>query len=114
MGTAQARASAGELYQRGEAYGIPGVQVNGMEVLAVRAAAAEWAARVRAGEGPAILEMQTYRYRGHSMSDPAKYRSKEEVSKVRSEADPIDNFRKLLQERGIAGERGTGGRGGPA
>ncbi len=104
MGTAQARASAGELYQRGEAYGIPGVQVNGMEVLAVRAAAAEWAARVRAGEGPAILEMQTYRYRGHSMSDPAKYRSKEEVSKVRSEADPIDNFRKLLQERGIAGE----------
>ena len=104
MGTAQARAAAGELYQRGLAYGIPGVQVNGMDVLAVKAAAAEWGARVRAGEGPVILEMQTYRYRGHSMSDPAKYRSKEEVAKVKSEADPIDNFRRLLQERGLVDE----------
>ena len=100
MGTAQARAAAGELYQRGMAYGIPGVQVNGMDVLAVRAAAMEWGEYVRSGQGPAILEMQTYRYRGHSMSDPAKYRSKDEVAKVRSEADPIDNFRKLLLERG--------------
>ena len=82
------------------AYGIPGVQVNGMDVLAVRAAAMEWGEYVRSGQGPAILEMQTYRYRGHSMSDPAKYRSKDEVAKVRSEADPIDNFRKLLLERG--------------
>ncbi len=100
MGTAQARAAAGELYQRGMAYGIPGVQVNGMDVLAVRAAAQEWGDYVRSGKGPAILEMQTYRYRGHSMSDPAKYRSKEEVAKVRSEADPIDNFRRMLLEKG--------------
>ncbi len=104
MGTAQARAAAGELFQRGEAYGIPGVQVNGMDVLAVRAAALEWAEYVRSGQGPAILEMQTYRYRGHSMSDPAKYRSKEEVAKVRAEADPIDNFRKLLLDQGHATE----------
>ncbi|MEI7608663.1 MAG: pyruvate dehydrogenase (acetyl-transferring) E1 component subunit alpha [Rhodospirillaceae bacterium] len=104
MGTAQARAAAGELYERGKAYGIPGVQVNGMDVLTVRAAALEWVDYVRSGKGPAILEMQTYRYRGHSMSDPAKYRTKEEVAKVRSEADPIDNFRKLLLEKGHATE----------
>ena len=104
MGTAQARAAAGELYERGKAYGIPGVQVNGMDVLAVRAAALEWCEYVRSGQGPVILEMQTYRYRGHSMSDPAKYRSKEEVAKVRSEADPIDNFRKLLLDKGHATE----------
>ena len=104
MGTAQARAAAGELYERGKAYGIPGVQVNGMDVLSVREAALEWCDYVRSGKGPAILEMQTYRYRGHSMSDPAKYRSKEEVAKVRSEADPIDNFRKLLLDKGYATE----------
>ena len=104
MGTAQARAAAGELYERGKAYGIPGVQVNGMDVLEVRKAAAEWVNYVRSGNGPAILEMQTYRYRGHSMSDPAKYRTKEEVAKVRAEADPIDNFRKLLLDGGHADE----------
>ena len=104
MGTAQARAAAGELYERGKAYGIPGVQVNGMDVLSVREAALEWCDYVRSGKGPAILEMQTYRYRGHSMSDPAKYRSKEEVAKVRSEADPIDNFRKLLLDKGLVTE----------
>ena len=104
MGTAQARAAAGELYQRGEAYGIPGVQVNGMDVLAVREAALKWGEYARSGQGPVILEMQTYRYRGHSMSDPAKYRSKEEVNKVRAEADPIDNFRKLLLEKGVTDE----------
>jgi len=104
MGTAQARAAAGELYLRGSAYGIPGVQVNGMDVLAVKAAAAEWTEYVRSGKGPAILEMQTYRYRGHSMSDPAKYRTKEEVNKVRSETDPIDTFRKVLLEGGHADE----------
>ncbi|MEI8393691.1 MAG: pyruvate dehydrogenase (acetyl-transferring) E1 component subunit alpha [Rhodospirillaceae bacterium] len=104
MGTAQARAAAGELYQRGQAYGIPGVQVNGMDVLAVRAAALEWVEYVRSGKGPVILEMQTYRYRGHSMSDPAKYRTKEEVAKVRSESDPIDNFRKLLLDKGHVDE----------
>ncbi|MBI1209590.1 MAG: pyruvate dehydrogenase (acetyl-transferring) E1 component subunit alpha [Azospirillum sp.] len=104
MGTAQHRAAAGELFMRGSAYGIPGVQVNGMDVLAVRAAAEEWIPKAREGQGPVILEMQTYRYRGHSMSDPAKYRTKEEVSKVRAEADPIDNLRKLLLDSGHASE----------
>ncbi|MEI6987357.1 MAG: pyruvate dehydrogenase (acetyl-transferring) E1 component subunit alpha [Rhodospirillaceae bacterium] len=102
MGTSQARGAAGELYQRGMAYGIPGVQVNGMDVLAVKAAAAEWIGYIRAGNGPVILEMQTYRYRGHSMSDPAKYRTKEEVNKVKAEADPIDNFRRYLLDGGHA------------
>jgi pyruvate dehydrogenase E1 component alpha subunit len=104
MGTSQARGSAGELFQRGSAYGIPGVQVNGMDVLTVREAALEWTDHVRSGKGPAILEMQTYRYRGHSMSDPAKYRTKEEVKKVQTEADPIDNFRKLLLDRKLIDE----------
>nr|WP_240002306.1 pyruvate dehydrogenase (acetyl-transferring) E1 component subunit alpha [Oleisolibacter albus] len=104
MGTAQARSSAGELYQRGSAYGIPGRQVNGMDVLDVRAAALEAVEHIRDGNGPVILEMKTYRYRGHSMSDPAKYRTKEEVNKMRSESDPIDNLKKLLLEQGIADE----------
>jgi pyruvate dehydrogenase E1 component alpha subunit len=104
MGTAQNRASAGELYMRGSAYGIPGRQVNGMDVLDVKAAADEATAYVRAGNGPIILEMKTYRYRGHSMSDPAKYRTKEEVNKMRSESDPIDNLKKMLFDRGIADE----------
>jgi pyruvate dehydrogenase E1 component alpha subunit len=104
MGTAQARASAGELFERGSAYGIPGKQVNGMDVLEVRAAAHEAIEYIRAGNGPVILEMQTYRYRGHSMSDPAKYRTKEEVNKMRSESDPIDNLKKLLLEKGYADE----------
>ena len=94
MGTSIERASAvTELYKRGESFGIPGAQVNGMDVLEVRAAAEEAAAWCRAGKGPYILEMKTYRYRGHSMSDPAKYRTKEEVSKVRSESDPIELLR---------------------
>ncbi|QJE72865.1 pyruvate dehydrogenase (acetyl-transferring) E1 component subunit alpha [Aerophototrophica crusticola] len=104
MGTAQARASAGELYLRGSAYGIPGRQVNGMDVLDVKAAADEAVAYVRGGNGPIILEMKTYRYRGHSMSDPAKYRTKEEVNKMRSESDPIDNLKKVLLEQNIADE----------
>src|SRR3546814_3288993 len=70
-----------ELYHRGQAYGIPGVQVDGMDVLAVREAAEKAFAHARSGKGPYIMEMLTYRYRGHSMSDPAKYRSKEEVQK---------------------------------
>ncbi|MEL0019696.1 MAG: pyruvate dehydrogenase (acetyl-transferring) E1 component subunit alpha, partial [Rickettsiales bacterium] len=91
MGTSQERASAGtDLFNRGKPYGIPGKQVDGMDVLAVREAAETAVAHCRAGKGPYVLEMQTYRYRGHSMSDPAKYRSREEVSKVRSERDPID------------------------
>lgn len=96
MGTSQERASAGELHQRGAAYGIPGHQVNGMDVLEVRAAAEKWVEYIRAGNGPVILEMKTYRYRGHSMSDPAKYRTKEEVEKMRSESDPIDNLKRTL------------------
>ena len=98
MGTSQERASAGELHQRGAAYGIPGHQVNGMDVLEVRAAAEKWVEYIRAGNGPVILEMKTYRYRGHSMSDPAKYRTKEEVEKMRSESDPIDNLKRTLLE----------------
>ncbi len=99
MGTSIERASANtELYKRGSAYGIPGVTVDGMDVLAVHEAGAKALASVRNGKGPLILEMQTYRYRGHSMSDPAKYRSKEEVMKMRSEKDPIDALRKVILE----------------
>ena len=104
MGTAQVRASAGELHMRGSAYGIPGRQVNGMDVLDVKAAADEAVSFVRGGGGPIILEMKTYRYRGHSMSDPAKYRTKEEVNKMRSESDPIDNLKRLLLEKNVADE----------
>ncbi|MBL6929555.1 MAG: pyruvate dehydrogenase (acetyl-transferring) E1 component subunit alpha [Rhodospirillales bacterium] len=105
MGTAIARASAStELYRRGDAYGIPGIQVDGMDVIEVRKAGAKAAAHCRAGKGPMVLEMKTYRYRGHSMSDPAKYRSKEEVSKVRRESDPIDNLRAKLIEHKFADE----------
>jgi pyruvate dehydrogenase E1 component alpha subunit len=97
MGTSQERASAGtELYMRGTAYGIPGEQVDGMDVVAVRAAGEMAVAHCRDGKGPYVLEMMTYRYRGHSMSDPAKYRAREEVQKVRSERDPIDFVRQLL------------------
>jgi pyruvate dehydrogenase E1 component subunit alpha len=105
MGTSVERASARpDLYRRGEAYGIPGVQVDGMDVLAVRAAADKAVAHVRAGKGPYIMEMLTYRYRGHSMSDPGKYRSKEEVARMRQERDPIDHLRQLLIEGGHADE----------
>lgn len=105
MGTAVHRASATtELYQRGSAHGIPGAQVDGMDVLAVRNATAKALEHVRGGHGPYILEMQTYRYRGHSMSDPAKYRSKDEVSKVRSEQDPIDNLRDMILKTRVADE----------
>lgn len=97
MGTSVSRASSNtELHQRGAAHGIPGEEVDGMDVLAVREAGARAVADVRAGKGPCILEMVTYRYRGHSMSDPAKYRSKEEVDKMRKERDPIDHLREKL------------------
>ncbi|CCQ73944.1 pyruvate dehydrogenase (acetyl-transferring) E1 component subunit alpha [Magnetospira sp. QH-2] len=99
MGTSIERHSATtELANRGAAHGIPGEQVNGMNVVEVRDAVAKAAAHCRSGKGPYILEMKTYRYRGHSMSDPAKYRTKEEVSKVRSESDPIDLVRALIAE----------------
>jgi pyruvate dehydrogenase E1 component alpha subunit len=97
MGTSVERASATtELYRHGEAFGIPGERVDGMDVVAVKAAGERAVEHARSGAGPYILEMQTYRYRGHSMSDPAKYRTKEEVDKYRNERDPIDHVRKLL------------------
>ncbi|MCH7796667.1 MAG: pyruvate dehydrogenase (acetyl-transferring) E1 component subunit alpha, partial [Proteobacteria bacterium] len=80
----------------GQAYGIPGTQADGMDVLAVKEAGAKVVAQARAGKGPFILELLTYRYRGHSMSDPAKYRSKEEVQKTRQERDPIERLRAAL------------------
>jgi pyruvate dehydrogenase E1 component alpha subunit len=105
MGTALDRATAmPELHRRGEAFGIPGREVDGMDVLAVHAAGVEAVAHCRAGKGPLVLEMKTYRYRGHSMSDPAKYRTKDEVDRVRSERDPIDRMGALLQEKGVADE----------
>jgi pyruvate dehydrogenase E1 component alpha subunit len=104
MGTAVERASAKaeELYNRGSVYGIPGMRVDGMDVRAVKAAGASAIARVRTGAGPMILEMLTYRYRGHSMSDPAKYRSREEVQDVRTHRDPIELVRSRILERGVA------------
>ena len=105
MGTSVERASAvTELYKRGDSFGIPGEQVDGMDVLAVKTAAEKAAAWCRTGKGPFILEMKTYRYRGHSMSDPAKYRDKEEVSKVRKESDPIDNLRDRILSTKVATE----------
>ncbi|MET4898545.1 pyruvate dehydrogenase (acetyl-transferring) E1 component subunit alpha [Sphingomonadaceae bacterium jetA1] len=102
MGTAVNRASSeDQFYRRGESFRIPGIQVDGMDVLACRGAAEEALAWVRAGKGPIILEMKTYRYRGHSMSDPAKYRSREEVQGVRDKSDPIDHVKKLLEAEGV-------------
>src|SRR5262249_18036111 len=105
MGAPVGRASARpDLYTRGQAYGIPGSQVDGMDVVSVRAAADKAVAAVRSGKGPYILEMLTYRYRGHSMSDPAKYRTKEEVAKMRQEHDPIDHLRQRILSEGHADE----------
>jgi len=105
MGTSVSRASAShDLFSRGAPFGIPGHQVDGMNVVAVRAAAAEAADYARTGKGPYILEMQTYRYRGHSMSDPAKYRSKDELSRMRQEHDPIDQAKKRLIDGNFADE----------
>ena len=101
MGTSVERSAAGQaLAERGRAYGIPGEQVDGMDVLAVKEAGERVVAAAKAGEGPAILEVMTYRYRGHSMSDPAKYRTKEEVDKMRTERDPINLVRDLLLAQG--------------
>jgi pyruvate dehydrogenase E1 component alpha subunit len=103
MGTAIERSSATtDLSQRGRSFGIPGWQVDGMDVRAVHDAgqqAGEW---TRAGNGPFVLEMLTYRYRGHSMSDPAKYRSKDEVKDMREHHDPIAQVRSRIMERGIS------------
>ena len=97
MGTAQERStSSPEIYTRGDSFGIKGEAVDGMDVVAVRDAGVKAAAHCRAGKGPYILEIKTYRYRGHSMSDPAKYRSREEVQKMRAQRDPIEAIRSLL------------------
>jgi len=102
MGTSVSRAAAGlDLADRGKAYGIPGLQVDGMDVLAVRAAAREALDYCRSGKGPYILEMKTYRYRGHSMSDPAKYRTRDEVDAMRKQHDPIEQLRDLLLREGV-------------
>lgn len=102
MGTAVNRAAAGtDLCDRGKGYGIPGMQVDGMDVLAVRAAGEIALAHCRAGKGPYILEMKTYRYRGHSMSDPAKYRTREEVDSMRKQHDPIDQLKDMLVREGV-------------
>lgn len=101
MGTSVTRASAAkELHRLGEPFGIPGEKVDGMDVLAVRDAAEEAVRYCREGKGPRVLEMKTYRYRGHSMSDPAKYRSKEEVAEMRDQHDPIANFKKVIVDAG--------------
>lgn len=102
MGTSTARHAAGNLYRRGEGYGIPGEQVDGMDVFAVQAAARQALDYIRQGNGPYILEMMTYRYRGHSMSDPAKYRTKEEVAGFKDEHDPLLMIKKTMEEQKIS------------
>ncbi len=106
MGTAVTRGSAEtHFHRRGTAFRIPGMSVNGMDVLEVRAAAEIAVAHVRSGKGPVLMELQTYRYRGHSMSDPAKYRSREEVQEMREKHDPIDAAKAELLARGVAEDR---------
>lgn len=105
MGTSVVRASSEtHLYKRGISFGIPGEEVDGMDVVSVYEAAKRAADRAREGEGPYILEMKTYRYRGHSMSDPAKYRTRDEVNEYRDHKDPIDLARKKIIDQGWADE----------
>ncbi len=107
MGTSTERhSSTKELFRRGEAYHIPGKAIDGMNVLAVHEESAEVFEHVRAGNGPYVIELQTYRYRGHSMSDPAKYRSKEEVAKMREQHDPIDQLKNRMLADGTIDEAG--------
>ena len=102
MGTSVKRASAGRsLYERGLAYGIPGEEVNGMDVMEVQKVGRKALSYSRNGKGPYILEMKTYRYRGHSMSDPAKYRSRSEVDAIREHSDPIENLKDYLLNNGF-------------
>jgi pyruvate dehydrogenase E1 component alpha subunit len=106
MGTAVKRGSAEtEFYRRGTAFRIPGMDVNGMDVLEVRQAAEIALDYVRQGNGPVLMELNTYRYRGHSMSDPAKYRTREEVQEVREKSDPIERAKKELIERGSSEDK---------
>jgi pyruvate dehydrogenase E1 component alpha subunit len=105
MGTSVERSSAQtDFSKRGLSFNIPGEQVDGMDVRAVKAAGEKAIARCRAGGGPYILEMKTYRYRGHSMSDPAKYRTREEVQDMRDHNDPIEHVRSRIIEKGFAKE----------
>jgi len=105
MGTSIERSSSEtHLHKRGASFGIPGEEVDGMDVLAVYDAGVAAVARARAGEGPKILEMKTYRYRGHSMSDPAKYRTREEVQAVREKSDPIELAKAKIFEAAWASE----------
>ena len=106
MGTSMDRASStNEIFARGLAFNIPGKAVNGMDVIEVAEEGGDAANYCRSGKGPFILEMKTYRYRGHSMSDPAKYRTREEVQKVREERDPIETLRSLLIEKHRVAEK---------
>ena len=105
MGTAVKRASSEtHLYKRGISFGIPGEEVDGMDVEAVRKAAEKAAKHARSGKGPYILEMKTYRYRGHSMSDPAKYRTRDEVDEMRTHHDPIDMVKAKIVDKGWSTE----------
>ena len=105
MGTSIERSSSEtHLHKRGASFLIPGEEVDGMDILAVREAASRAAEHARSGNGPYILERKTYRYRGHSMSDPAKYRTREEVDEVRKTRDPIDHLQELLEKNGWADE----------
>ena len=102
MGTAVSRSSSeDQLYRRGESFRVPGMQVDGMDVLAVRGAIEEALKWVRAGKGPIVMELKTYRYRGHSMSDPAKYRTKEEVQSMKDRSDCIDHAKRDLETLGV-------------
>ena len=105
MGTSIERSSSEtHLHKRGVSFNIPGQEVDGMDVLAVREAGLRAAEHARSGKGPILLEMKTYRYRGHSMSDPAKYRTKEEVEEQKAKRDPIEHVKKLLIDGGHADE----------
>ena len=106
MGTSVNRSSSeDQMYRRGESFRVPGIQVNGMDVLEVRAAAEVAVKWVRSGKGPLLMELKTYRYRGHSMSDPAKYRSREEVQAVREKSDPIEGLKAEMIAAGIGEDR---------
>lgn len=105
MGTSIQRSSSEtHLHKRGVSFNIPGEEVDGMDVIAVREAGRRAVEHARSGKGPVLLEMKTYRYRGHSMSDPAKYRTKQEVEEMRTRNDPIERVKKLLIDAGHADE----------
>jgi pyruvate dehydrogenase E1 component alpha subunit len=105
MGTSLLRSSSEtHLYKRGASFNIPGLEVDGMDVTAVRDAGLAAAEHARSGKGPFILEMKTYRYRGHSMSDPGKYRTREEIDEVRKTRDPIEHLEERLESAGMADE----------